>query len=200
MTTPGLPTIRRMLAVCALLVFAALAHADAGIFAAVVREGDAFVVTATMDAPVSLRTAWGVLTDYEHMAGIVANLSSSRVLERHGNQLVIRQEGAVKYGLFTFAFETEREIRLEPMQRILAKNLSGSVKRMESETRLAPNEHGGVHIAYRAEIVPDSFLGRLFGGSFARDGVHDQFRLLVEEMQRRETPGAELKPATPAGH
>lgn len=197
---PSLPTIARMLAVYALLIAATLVHADAGIFAAVVREGDVFVVTAAMDVPVSLRTAWAVLTDYEHMAGIVANLSSSRVLERHGNRLIVRQEGAVKYGPFSFSFDTEREIRLEPMRHIAARNLSGSVKRMESETRLTPNEHGGVHIAYRAEIVPDSFLGRLFGGSFARDGVHDQFRLLVEEMQRREAPGAELKPATPAGH
>ena len=74
----------------------------------------------------------------------------------------------------------------------LTKQLSGSLRSMNSDTRIEPvvasgaDQASGVRITYRAEIVPDSIFGRLFGGSFVRDGVEEQFRLLVAEMKRRE--------------
>ncbi len=62
---------------------------------------------------------------------------------------------------------------------------------MNSETRIesvaaGQDQTAGVRITYRAEIVPDSIFGRLFGGSFVRDGVEEQFQFLVAEMKRRE--------------
>jgi hypothetical protein len=60
---------------------------------------------------------------------------------------------------------------------------------MHSDTTIEPVGEGqlaGVRITYRAEIVPDSIFGRLFGGSFVHDGVAEQFLLLVAEMKRRE--------------
>ena len=133
------------------------------------------------------------MVDYDHMSSIVHNLTLSKVVSRDGNILMLKQEGAVKYGIFTFPFRSEREIRLEPSARITVKQLSGSLKSMNSETRLDPakaegsQQTSGIRITYRAEIVPDSFFARLFGGSFVHDGIEDQFRLLVAEMKRRDT-------------
>ncbi|HEY6896776.1 MAG TPA: SRPBCC family protein [Rhodocyclaceae bacterium] len=154
---------------------------------AVSRVDDAFVVDATIDIPVTLRTAWGVLVDFDHMASILTNLTSSKILSRDGATLLVRQEGIAKYGPFSYPFQSEREIRLEPMRRILAKSLSGSVRRMESATELIQRETGkGVLLRYRAEIVPDSVLARLFGLSFVRHEVMEQFQLIVAEMRLRE--------------
>jgi len=155
---------------------------------AVGRHEDGFVVDAVIVAPVSRRTAWDVLTDFDSMSSIVHNLTLSKVISRDGTTLVLKQEGAVKYGPFNLSFQSEREIRLEPTVRIVVKQLSGSLKSMVSETRLDPGSHqaSGVRITYRAEISPDSLLARLFGGSFVRDGVQEQFMLLVAEMKRRE--------------
>jgi len=156
--------------------------------AVAIREAaDGFIAEATIDVPVALQTAWGVLVDYDHMANILDNLSSSKVASRNGNRLIVKQEGVARFGLFSYPFQVEREIRLEPMTRIRAKNLSGSIKRMESEVRLnTANKGTSVHIDYRAEFVFDSILAGLFAVSFLHHEVDEQFRLMVAEMKRRE--------------
>lgn len=170
-----------------LLAFAAaFAHADPVVLTTVLHEGNAFIVTAVVDVPVSQSTAWAVLTDFDHMTQVIHNLTVSKVVQRQGNRLTVHQEGTVKWGPFAFAFEAEREFKLEPMKRITARNLSGTVKRAESETLLTVGD-AGVHVTYRAEVVPDSMLGRMFGGSFARDTVEEQIKLLAAEMRRRES-------------
>jgi hypothetical protein len=146
---------------------------------------DAFVVDATVEAPVALKTAWEVMIDFGHMTSILNNLTSSKIVSREGNTLIVKQEGVAKYGLFSYAFQSEREIRLEPMSRILAKNRSGTAKRMESEARFNPSAQG-VRINYHAEIVPDSVLARMFGATFVHHEIEEQFQLMLAEMKRRE--------------
>ncbi len=161
--------------------------AEQNLAVSVSRSGEAFVVDATIDVPVTLRTAWDVLVDFDHMTSILNNLTSSKVLSRDGNILLVMQEGVGKYGPFSYSFQSKREIRLEPMRRILAKSLSGTAKRMESETKLLePDQGKGVKIRYRAEIVPDSALASMFGLPFMRHEVEEQFRLMVTEMNVRE--------------
>lgn len=154
-----------------------------------VREvGDTFIVEANFQAPVRARTAWDVLVDYDHMASIMSNMESSKIASRNGNTLIVKQSGVARFGIFTYAFEVEREIRLEPMKRILTKNLSGSLKRMESEVTLTSAGQGsGVRIAYHGEFVFGSTLAGLFAQSFLRHEVEEQLQALVAEMRRRET-------------
>jgi hypothetical protein len=70
------------------------------------------------------------------------------------------------------------------MMRILAKSLSGPVKRMESEARIVARDQG-VQISYHAESVPDSILARMFGAAFVRHEVEEQFLAMAREMLRR---------------
>ena len=88
------------------------------------------------------------------------------------------------------------------MKRILTRNLSGSLKRMESEVRLLPAGKGQpMQIAYRAEFVFDSVIAGLFGASFLRHEVEEQFLLMTAEMKRRESdlPAAMLQQSQHAG-
>jgi ribosome-associated toxin RatA of RatAB toxin-antitoxin module len=172
--------------------------ADQDIVVTVRETGERFLVEATIKAPVSQQTAWDVLVDYDHMTSILSNLSASQVISRKGNHLIIKQEGVVRYGLLSHSFQVEREIRLEPMKRILTKNLSGSLKRMESEVRLKPSNNGPpVVIEYRAEFVFDSILAGLFAESFLNHEVEEQFQSMVAEMKRRDAQlisGASAQP------
>ena len=138
-----------------------------------------------MRVPVSPRRAWEVLTDFDHMASIVSNLESSRITSRQGDSLRVHQEGTARYGLLSFHFESEREVHLEAMQRIVSRNLSGSAKQIDSEARLRALD-GAVEITYHAEVVPDSVLARLFGTAFIRHEVEEQFREMTIEMRRRQ--------------
>lgn len=172
--------------------------ADQDVVVTVREAGEKFLVEASIKAPVSQQTAWDVLVDYDHMTSILSNLSASQVISRKGNHLIIKQEGVVRYGLLSHSFQVEREIRLEPMKRILTKNLSGSLKRMESEVRLKPSSNGPpVVIEYRAEFVFDSILAGLFAESFLNHEVEEQFQSMVAEMKRRDAQlisGASAQP------
>ncbi|HEX6733891.1 MAG TPA: SRPBCC family protein [Azonexus sp.] len=177
----------RLLFLTLLFGFSGLSLGAESVLVSVGQAGEAFIVDAFIEAPVSLRTAWEVLVDFDHMAAILSNLTSSKVIARDGTTLIVRQEGVARYGLLSYAFHSEREIRLEPMRRILAKNLSGTARRMESEARLNPAERGhGTQITYRAEIVPDSPLARIFGAPLVRHEIEEQFQLMLVEMKRRE--------------
>lgn len=174
------------------------ALAEQDVVVAVREVGDGFVVEATVKAPVSRQTAWEVLVDYDHMTTILSNLTASQVARRNGNTLIVRQEGIARFGLFSYPFQVEREIRLEPMQRILTRNLSGSLKRMESEVRLKPSGNGSpVVIEYRAEFVFGSILAGLFAVSFLNHEVEEQFQSMLAEMKRRDAQlvsGASAQP------
>lgn len=155
------------------------------------QSGEAFIIDATLELAVSPATAWDVLTDFDHMTAILGNLTSSKVTAREGNTLVVRQEGVARYGLLSFSFESEREIRLEPIKRIVSKSISGTLKRMDSEVRIVRLEQG-VQVRYHAESVPDSILARMFGASFVRHEIEEQFLAMGREMVRRQ---ARVEPA-----
>jgi len=177
----------------ALSAGAALA-AEPSIDVKVEQQGEIIVVDATVNVQVSVASAWEVLTDFDHMASILANLTSSKVASRNGNTWIVHQAGTARYGLLSFPFESEREIRMEPMTQIRARNLSGTLKRMESEANLVAFEQG-VKIKYHAEIVPDSLLMRIFGTSFIGHEVAEQFMDMAKEMIRR-TPRLEKTTST----
>lgn len=168
---------------------------ERGIAIVVNKIDDAFVIDATLETPATLRTVWDVLTDFDHMPAFLSNLTSSAVIKRDGNLLLVRQAGLARFGVFSFQFESEREIRLEPMRRIFSISLTGSYKRMESETSLTSTGQS-VQVKYHAEIVPDSTLARMFGAPFMRHEVEEQFTFMLDEMKRRERPaGLDQRPA-----
>ena len=184
-------SVRILLA--ALLILLSLGSASGAereVAVAVREAGDAFIVQATIRPPVSLRTAWDVLVDFDHMVGILSNLTASKVVSRNGNFLIVKQEGVARFGIFSFPFTAEREIRMEPQKRIVAKNLSGTLRRMESELRLVPTGAEGIRIEYRAEFAFDSIVAGLFGVSFLNHEVEEQFQSIVAEMKRREAQAA----------
>jgi uncharacterized membrane protein len=181
---------------CLAALFVTMAHgAEPQAATTVVQNGEAFVVDVLMHVEVPVETAWEVLTDFDHMTAILKNLTSSRVASRDGNTWIVKQEGVARYGLLSFSFASEREIRLEPMKRIAVTSLSGPAKRMQSEMKIGPVERG-VQLKYRAEIVPDSILARMFGASFIRHETEEQFLAMIREMLRRhERAGQSDKPS-----
>lgn len=159
--------------------------AEPEIKVSVEKAGGAFVVDADIDLPFPVRTVWDVLTDFDNMAGILNNLKSSKISRRKGNTVTVLQEGTAKYGIFSYAFTSERKIRLEPMRRITARQISGLAKRFESLSELAETG-AGTSIHYHAEIEPDSVLARMFGASFLRHEIEEQFHAMAGEMEKRQ--------------
>ena len=159
--------------------------AEPAIQVAIERSGDAFILDTTIDFPAPLRTAWGVLTDFDNMVGILSNLTASKVTARDGNTLKVQQSGIAKFGIFSYAFASEREVILDPMKRIQARQLSGNTKQFASDLELKRvGNNSQAH--YHAEVTPDSGIALTFGGSFIKHEVEEQFAAMVAEMSRRK--------------
>ena len=186
--------MRRRLALLALLLAITAAGATEPPPAALDDDDVAVDYRAgTYWAPLSRRAAVPpalaieVLTDFEQMARFVPNLNSSRIVARHGNVYRIAQQGVARFGPFTFAFESERQVELLPDGRLLAKGLSGSSKYMRSELRVQPLGQGEAsRLDYRIELAPDRWLPSSIGVNFMRHELAEQFTALVREMEKRQ--------------
>ena len=149
------------------------------------KRNDTFIVDSSFEVAVPVRTAWKVLTDFDHMAGILHNLNTSRIASRSGNTLHVVQEGVARFGFLSTAFSSEREIVLEPKKRILARQISGTTKHYSSEMEISASETG-TRFRYHAEMALDSGIARLFGKPFIRHEIAEQFASMAQEMERRE--------------
>lgn len=183
---PALPRLAACIAASILMLMSCVASgAEPLILVSVEKNGDAFIVDATIDFPVLLSKAWEVLTDFDNMVGILGNLTSSRITARNGNTLIVQQAGKATYGPFSYSFTSEREIRLDPMKRILARQLSGNARHFSSELELSGRQ-GTTQVRYHAEVTPDSGIARRFGGPFIQHEVEEQFTAMAAEMNRRK--------------
>jgi len=147
-------------------------------------DGDTYVVNAVMFAPVAQSVAWEVLTDFDHMAQWVPNVSESKVLKRDDNSVTIEQRGVAKYGAVNFPYVTERKIELKPPGTIMSLQTKGSLRRVAS-TLLLATEGKGTRLTYHLEIEPSLLASALLSKEFLQHEVGEQFTAIIGEMARR---------------
>ncbi|MEO8991580.1 MAG: hypothetical protein ABI284_04015, partial [Nitrosospira sp.] len=82
-------------------------------------------------------------------------------------------------------FESVREIKLVPFERIHERMISGDMRKMEETTELRP-ERGQTRIVYRAVLIPGVWIPPMVGNEFVRQEVREQFQTLINEINRRE--------------
>lgn len=171
----------------AMLTFAAApSHADdSDIVVHVEQRGRLVIVDVSMPVDANIEQAWAVMTDYDHMAGFVSNLSVSRVQSREGNTLTLLQKGKATRGLLTFSFENVREIMLTPPREIHSRLISGDLEASEFTTRLA-EEGASVRITNHGEFIPKIWVPPVIGPAMITAETRAQFGQLRSEIIRRK--------------
>ena len=152
-------------------------------------EGDEVMVDAAFSVPVTPQKAWEVLTDFDHMAGFISNLQFSKIIESSKNTLYVSQKGVAKHALITFPFESIREIRLTPVEKIQSHMLSGSMRKLEGITRLFP-EGDHARITYHSDSFPGVWIPPIVGKAFIEHESREQFQEMRDEMLRRKQLGS----------
>lgn len=148
------------------------------------RDGS-YYGTLSFTVPVPPAVALEVLTDFEHMANFVPNLTSSKLLSQAGNIYRIAQQGTANFGPFSFSFESERQVEVFPEGRLVSNGISGSPRSIRSELRITA-ANGGSHLDYRVEMVPDRWFPSSIGTHFIRHELAEQFMALGREMKLRQ--------------
>jgi hypothetical protein len=159
-----------------------------GTWVAVMRRGEVFGIDAVIKAPVTLREAWAVLTDFNGMAAFVPNLESSRVLAQTGEMLRVEQRGAFKWGPVSQSYSTVREVQLSPMETIRSASVDGATPREQSLTRFK-EVADGTEIWHRAELAFKSWMPDYVAERFLRDVMRERYEAIVAEMVRRAGSG-----------
>ncbi len=147
-------------------------------------DGETYVLNAVMFAPVAQAVAWEVLTDFDHMAGWVPNVTESKVLKRDDASITVEQRGVAKYGALSFPYDTERKLDLKPKATINSTQLKGSLRRVVSTMMLEPDGKG-TRLTYHLEIVPSLLAGALLSKEFVQHEISEQFTAIIAEMVRR---------------
>ena len=155
-------------------------------------DGASVTVDLSLVVPATRQEVWSVLTDFGHMADFISNLKESRVISTSGNTLKIFQRGVATYGPINFPFESTREIRLTPFDKIKSHMISGNMRRMEGMTRLI-DEGGQTRIIYHTDTIQEVWVPPLAGNLFIEHEVREQFKEMRTEIMRRKrvlTPSA----------
>lgn len=149
------------------------------------RRDGVYYGSLSLQVAVPPALALEVLTDFDHMAEFVPNLTASRIVSHTGNVYRIAQQGRAGFGPFGFRFESERQVEVQPDGRLLSKALSGSAKYMRSELRVQ-GVGAGSRLDYRIEMIPEQWAPAVVGVSFMRHELAEQFTALLREMELRQ--------------
>jgi carbon monoxide dehydrogenase subunit G len=157
--------------------------------------GESVTVDLSLVVPATRQEVWSVLTDFGHMADFISNLKESRVISTSGNTLKIFQRGVATYGPINFPFESTREIRLTPFDKIKSHMISGNMRKMEGMTRLV-DEGGQTRIIYHTDTIQEVWVPPLAGNLFIEHEIREQFKEMINEIMKRKrvnTPSTPIK-------
>ncbi|HEY4371580.1 MAG TPA: SRPBCC family protein [Burkholderiales bacterium] len=155
-------------------------------------QGEA--VALHVQARIHARAAviWGTLTDYEHLPQFVPDMTSSRVLERHGQAAVVEQKGSARVLFFSYPIEVTVESTESPPDRLSVRMLKGNLRQLEGGYRLkpVPGSEGDYVLSWRGVIEPAFSVPSFITVPLLRSTFKEQFLAMVGEIERREALAA----------
>lgn len=161
------------------------------------RDAAAYVVRAQAELKADRRTAWFTVTDYERLPQFVPGLLRVQVLARSGadgaERLLIEQEGELRLLWFAQPLRVWLDVRHLAPLRVEARSVLPSgigrerptVRDYEGSYALSVVDAGHTRLVYEARFEPAQSLLPLLGEYLVRRTITEQFRALVEEIERR---------------
>jgi carbon monoxide dehydrogenase subunit G len=148
-------------------------------------QGDLVTVTASAEMQVDSRTAWNVISDYDHLAEFIPDMRSSRVVLRDGDELLVEQMGEFGFLFFRQPVEVKLAVVEYPPLRIVARAVGGNLREMDGRYELENLSSGVVRLSYFGRLVPEFSLPPIIGRMVVRSVLAKQFTAMVEEILRR---------------
>lgn len=168
-----------------LVLLMASGGARAGPEVVVERGADGMIqVQALVFARAPVEVAWQTLTDYDHLALFVPDMTSSRVVSAPGDALRVAQQGATSFLLFSFPIEVVFAIEPVAARELRFHAIEGNLHDMTGAYRLEPTE-GGTRIHYQTRFRPGFWVPPLVSTGIMQREITRQFDGLVQEIERR---------------
>ncbi len=149
-------------------------------------QGDDITVTASAEMLVDPRTAWAVITDYNHLAEFIPYMRSSRVVQRDADGIVVEQTGVISYLFFRQPVQAQLAVVESPPRRVMARAVGGNLREMEGRYTLESLPDGTVRLSYSGRLVPAFAVPPVIGKLVVRNVLANQFSAMVKEIVRRD--------------
>lgn len=149
--------------------------------------GKAYRIAASGDVAAAPALAWRILTDYDHLAEVVPDLKSARVLARDGDKVIVEQVGAARFLFFSRDIRLVVQVHEQAPHKIDVSLVEGDMKVYRSSWELVPLESGGTRVIYRAAIEPAFYVPQAIGTNLVRQDIA---RMMTAVLKRIEQPAA----------
>jgi hypothetical protein len=147
----------------------------------------ALVISAHATVHASLPLIWRTLTDYDHLAGFIPGMKSSRVLERRGNTVTVEQSGEARFWIFRYPIAVVVQSDEHYPATLGVKVLSGNLRRLAGAYRIeaVSGATDRFVLQWQGIIEPDMPLPLFITAPGMRETIAEQFAGLVDEIERR---------------
>jgi carbon monoxide dehydrogenase subunit G len=174
---------------CAVASWAMLAAVslagDRDIDVQVRKERSAYEINLEFTVPATIEQTWNVLADYEHMAQIVSNIDSSRIVSRDGNRLTVAQTSHGKVGPLHVSVDGVREIMLTPFSEIRSHLVKGDLKASDFTTSLHA-EGPATRVTVSGRLVAAAWVSWALSAETVAAQTRRQYQELRNEILRRK--------------
>lgn len=149
------------------------------------RDGEFVTIDAYAELPANIPVAWEVLSDYNNLAQFIPDISSSRVVSRDGDKVIVEQKGAVGFIFYRQPVDVTLSVLEEPPRRITARATSGNIRELETRYELQP-DGAGLKLVYAGRFIPAFSVPPVIGMPLMRHLIERRFRAMVDEILRRD--------------
>ena len=164
---------------------AAAAGSDQDIVVHVQKEHTAYEIKLEFTIAAPLEQTWNVLSDYDHMAEILSNMDSSRIVSRDGNRLTVAQTSHGKVGPIHVSVDGIREITLTPMKEIRSHLVKGDLKASDFTTSLQ-DEGPVTRVTVHGKLVTAAWVALALAADTVAAQTRKQYQELRDEVMRRK--------------
>jgi ribosome-associated toxin RatA of RatAB toxin-antitoxin module len=134
-------------------------------------DGKVYRIASSATVAAAPAAVWRVLTDYDHLADFVPDLTSARVLSREGDKVIVEQLGAAHFLFFSHAIHLVTQVHEQAPDRIEVGLIEGDMRVYRCSWALSPAPGAGTNIVYTATIAPGFYVPGMIGERLVRDDI-----------------------------
>ena len=151
-------------------------------------EGDpAYQFTSSGAVAATPAVVWRILTDYNHLADYLPNLTSTRVVSRNGDRVIVEQLGTARFLFFSQAIRLVVQVQERSPDRIDISLIDGDMKVYRATWELRPLAGAtGTRVVYNATIVPKFGVPGIVGTNVVRKDIARMMAAVLLRLDRQE--------------
>src|SRR3989337_4611754 len=139
---------------------------------------------AEMKVMGTINRTWEVITDYNSLPDLIADLKVSRVMERRDNEVILYQEGESGFLVFRFRVDVTVKIVEHHHRSIEFTKVDGDFDFLEGEWRVEPLSSNETLIVFTVAAKPKLYIPRWVIRYIMKRAIPVGMKALQERIER----------------